>query len=178
VRITTIYEGTSEIQQSIIGTHRWRMCVRSKGGFYRDMAKALRELGCGEEAALAADALAETVLAFHAHKLPREQYVLWEMGRLAAEVETAVALAHKAASGNHAQSELLAPAAQLHGGAAARDVVCSGLRLLQATGKHSQDEIAAWREAARCDDALATSVGELEAMDRVAAAAASALVTG
>jgi len=32
VRITTIYEGTSEILQNIIGTHRWRMSVKTKGG--------------------------------------------------------------------------------------------------------------------------------------------------
>ena len=38
VRITTIYEGTSEIQQSIIGMYRWRQTVRSKGQFYEDLA--------------------------------------------------------------------------------------------------------------------------------------------
>jgi alkylation response protein AidB-like acyl-CoA dehydrogenase len=27
VRITTIYEGTSEIQRVVIGTHRWRIAV-------------------------------------------------------------------------------------------------------------------------------------------------------
>jgi len=178
VRITTIYEGTSEIQQSIIGTHRWRMCVRSKGDFYRDMSTSLRELGSGPEAALAADALAETVLAFHAKKLPREQYVLFEMGRLAAEVETAVALARKAASGDRQQSDLLVSAARLQGGAAARDVVCTGLRLLQASGCYGRDEIAAYREAARFEDVMASSVGELEVMNRVAVAAAAAVVKG
>ena len=50
VRITTIYEGTSEIQQNIIGTHRWRMAVKTKGGFYREMATGLREMGTGEAA--------------------------------------------------------------------------------------------------------------------------------
>ncbi|MCD4749220.1 MAG: acyl-CoA dehydrogenase family protein, partial [Thermoanaerobaculales bacterium] len=76
VRITTIYEGTSEILQAIIGTHRWRMCVRSKGGFYREMADELRRLGAEEAAALAADALAELYLVCHATKLPREQWVM------------------------------------------------------------------------------------------------------
>jgi len=35
VKILTIYEGTSEIQRSIISMFRLRTTVRSKGGFYR-----------------------------------------------------------------------------------------------------------------------------------------------
>ncbi len=165
VRITTIYEGTSEIQQSIIGTRRWRQTVRSKGAFYRDMAAALRERGGVEAAALAADALAETVLACHRTRLPHEQYVLFELARLAAEVETAVALAAKAGDGGDGW---LATCARLHGGAAARDVAQTGLRLLTASGRYAADEIAAWREAARFEELLAAAEGELAAMDRAA----------
>jgi alkylation response protein AidB-like acyl-CoA dehydrogenase len=170
VRITTIYEGTSEILQSIIGTHRWRLTVRTKGDFYRDMARSLRELGTGVAAAAAADAFSETVLACHRQKLPREQWVMFELARLAAEVETAVALAHKAARRDRGRVELLMPCARLHGGAAARDVAVTGLRLLRACGRHDETEIAAWREAVRFDDLLATADGELEEMNRVAAA--------
>ena len=52
---------------------RWRIGGAHKGGFYRDLAAALRELGTGEAAALAADALAALYLACHERKLPREQ---------------------------------------------------------------------------------------------------------
>ena len=38
VRITTIYEGTSEIQQNIIGVFRWKKTVSTKGAFYEDLA--------------------------------------------------------------------------------------------------------------------------------------------
>ncbi|PIE76658.1 acyl-CoA dehydrogenase [bacterium DOLJORAL78_65_58] len=41
VRITTIYEGTSEIQQSIIGMFRWKETARSKGAFYEGVAADL-----------------------------------------------------------------------------------------------------------------------------------------
>jgi alkylation response protein AidB-like acyl-CoA dehydrogenase len=170
VRITTIYEGTSEILQNIIGTHRWRAVVRSKGGFYHDMADSLRQIGTGEAAALAADALAETVLECHRHRLPREQYVLFELARLAAEVETAVALARKAAGEDGRHHELLMPASRLHAAAAAHDVVTTGLRLLLASGRCSDDEIADYRSRVRFDDALAASTGELELMNEVAAA--------
>jgi alkylation response protein AidB-like acyl-CoA dehydrogenase len=170
VRITTIYEGTSEIQQNIIGTHRWRMVVKTKGGFYHDMANSLRELGTGEAAALAADALAETVLACHRHRLPRRQYVLFELARLEAEVETAVALARKAARESGERQELLMPAARLHSGAAARDVVVTGLRLLCSSAAVADEELADYRSRVRFDDALSTATGELELMDQVAAA--------
>jgi alkylation response protein AidB-like acyl-CoA dehydrogenase len=170
VRITTIYEGTSEILQNIIGTHRWRAVVRTKGGFYHEMANSLRQLGTGEAAALAADALAETVLACHGQRLPREQFVLFELARLAAEVETAVALARKAARGAGRHEDLLMPASRLHAAAAARDVVTTGLRLLLGSGRFSDEEITDYRSRVRFDDALAASTGELELMNQVAAA--------
>ena len=176
VRITTIYEGTTEIQQNIIGMFRWRSVVRSKGGFYRDMAVEMRDLGeAGEavgahRAALAADALAETVLAAHRKKLPRQQIVMFELARLVAEVETAVALCRKAASAEGAPAELLCPAARLHAATAAEEVAVTGWRLLSGGGKHDAEELAAWREAARFDDLLATHGDRLADMDRVAAA--------
>jgi alkylation response protein AidB-like acyl-CoA dehydrogenase len=170
VRITTIYEGTSEILQNIIGTHRWRMAVKTKGGFYREMAASLRELGTGEAAALAADAMAEILLASHRQKLPREQWAMFELARLAVEVETAVALARKAARDSGQRRELLMPCARLHGGAAARDVAVTGLELLRASGRYAEDEIDQWKAAVRFDDLLTTANGELEEMNRVAAA--------
>ncbi|MCU0233513.1 MAG: acyl-CoA dehydrogenase family protein [Thermoanaerobaculales bacterium] len=168
VRITTIYEGTSEIQQSIIGTHRWRMVVKTRGGFYHDQARSLRELGTGEAAALAADALAETFLACHAQKLPREQWAMFELARLAAEVETAVALARKAARDAGPRRELLMACARLHGSAAAREVAVTGLRLLLASGRYGRAEVAAFRERIRFDELLAAAEGELERMSIVA----------
>ncbi|MGD9252783.1 MAG: acyl-CoA dehydrogenase family protein [Holophagae bacterium] len=170
VRITTIYEGTSEIQQNIIGTHRWRMVVKSKGGFYRGMATSLRELGTGEGAALAAEAFAETMLACHSKKLPREQWAMFELARLAAEVETAVALARKAAQDQSPRKELLMACSRLHAGAAARDVAQTGLRILLASSRFDEAEIAAYREAIRFDDVLETAGGDLALMNDVATA--------
>lgn len=170
VRITTIYEGTSEILQSIIGTHRWRQAVKTRGGFFRDMATGLREIGTGEAAAAAAEALGETYLACHRKKLPREQWVMFELARLTAEVETAVALARKAAQGGDSRPELLMPCARLHGAAAARDVAMTGLRLLRASGRYDEEEIASWREAVSFEALIASSDGELELMNQVAAA--------
>ena len=95
---------------------------------------------------------------------------MFELARLATEVETAVALARKAARDNGPDRELLMPCARLHGGAAARDVAVTGLRLLRASGRYEESEIDQWKNAVRFDALLATSNGELEEMGRVAAA--------
>jgi hypothetical protein len=58
--------------------------------------------------------------------------------------------------------------ARLHGASTARDVGVTGLRVLQASSRYDADEIAAYREAIRLDDLLATSDGELELMNTVA----------
>jgi alkylation response protein AidB-like acyl-CoA dehydrogenase len=168
VRITTIYEGTSEIQQSIIGTHRWRQTVRTKGAFYREMAAEVRAGGGDEAAALAAEALAETILTAHSKKLPREQWAMFELARLATEVETAAALARKAARSDGGDATLLAACARLHAGTAAHDVATTGERLLRASGLYSDEEIQAHRAATRFDDLLAANDGALELMNAVA----------
>jgi alkylation response protein AidB-like acyl-CoA dehydrogenase len=175
VRITTIYEGTSEIQQGIIGTHSWRATVRTKGGFYRDMADALRAMqeardegapGCGlAEAALAASALAELFLACHSRKLPRQQIILFELARLATEVETAVELSRKAAGREDA---LLTGCARLHAGSAARAVVTTGLHVLLSSGGFTLDEVGELRRSMALDAILASSAGELQIMSAVA----------
>lgn len=93
---------------------------------------------------------------------------MFELARLATEVETAVTLAHKAASNNGPERELLMPCARLHGGAAAREVAVAGLRILRASGRYDESEIGAWRDAVRFDNLMATADGELEEMNLVA----------
>ncbi len=41
VRITTIYEGTSEIMEMTIARDRWQQHLKSSGSYYRDKAAAL-----------------------------------------------------------------------------------------------------------------------------------------
>jgi len=168
VRITTIYEGTSEIQQSIIGTYRWRDTVRGKGRFYEEMAEAVLAAGGEEAAALAAEALSTTILTAHATRLPREQYAMFELARLAAEVETAAALAVRAATARDLdpRADLLGACARLHAGAAARAVAVTGSTLLASSGRYSEAELEGYREAIGFDALMVTAEGELELMSR------------
>src|SRR5512136_360293 len=98
-RILRIYEGTSEIQQNIIGVFRMRENVRSKGRFYGEMAADVegnREVG-GPAVARAARFLADAVnVAFRA-KLTHQQHAVFEFAMAMCEAETAVALARAAA---------------------------------------------------------------------------------
>ncbi len=102
VKITCIYEGTSEIQQSIIGMFRWRASVKSKGQYYEAMAAemeaidaSLPESGAGTYA-MAARALNETIMFAHSHKLTKQQYILFCLADMMTYVEVGVSMARKA----------------------------------------------------------------------------------
>jgi len=102
VRITCIYEGTSEIQQNIISTFRWKKSRKSKGGFYQSISdEMLRldgdagDLGC-RVYGLAADALNRTISLVNDHRLTRQQYIMFELADMMTHVEVGAALARKA----------------------------------------------------------------------------------
>ncbi|MBN1356082.1 acyl-CoA dehydrogenase family protein [bacterium] len=104
VKITTIYEGTSQIQQMIIGTYRWRSTVRSKGGYYNDIADEMNRIqdSIPELKAHSLAGLIRTlnavVLAVHKAKLTRQQYIMFELAQIMTWVEVGAALIRKTAS--------------------------------------------------------------------------------
>jgi alkylation response protein AidB-like acyl-CoA dehydrogenase len=104
VRITTIYEGTSEIMEMTIGRDRWQHHLKTKGDYYRVMAAEMARLHAQDPrvgastVALAADALAGVMAAAQVARLTRNQHILFRIGELAALVEGAVALARRAAA--------------------------------------------------------------------------------
>ena len=102
VKITCIYEGTSEIQQSIISTFRWKSSRKSKGEFYGRVAEELERLsaevadaGC-RFYALAARALNRTIDLAHNHRLTRQQTIMFALADMMTYVEVGAALARKA----------------------------------------------------------------------------------
>jgi alkylation response protein AidB-like acyl-CoA dehydrogenase len=103
VRITTIYEGTSEIQQSIISMYRWKETVRSKGAFYEALAGRMDELherngrvGANRVAA-AVRGLNEVIQFMHASRLTRHQIVMFTFADMITVCEIAAAFSEKAA---------------------------------------------------------------------------------
>ncbi|MBN2526487.1 MAG: acyl-CoA dehydrogenase family protein [Deltaproteobacteria bacterium] len=102
VRILTIYEGTSEIQQNIIGVFRMRQVVKGKGKFLVNMAEGLEgnDTVNGTLAAKAAAFLDAAAYAAFKNKLSREQHIIFELATSIAEVETAIQLCKAAAEGD------------------------------------------------------------------------------
>ncbi|MGD8320649.1 MAG: acyl-CoA dehydrogenase family protein [Gemmatimonadota bacterium] len=104
VRITTIYEGTSEIMEMTIARDRWQAHLKTRGRFFHDEAAALEALHAtaptvgADTAALAAHALAELLERARVQRLTRHQHVLFRLGELIAWVEGAGALARRAAA--------------------------------------------------------------------------------
>jgi len=103
VRITTIYEGTSEIMEMTVARDRWQQHLKTRGDHYHAAARELEALdapspGVGADvAALAHHALAELMEACRLARLTRHQHVLLRVGQLAALVEGAAALVRRAA---------------------------------------------------------------------------------
>lgn len=102
VRITRIYEGTSEIMEMTISRDRWQQHLKTAGRYYHDQAAALDtlhrsqpELGA-EVAALAHRALGEVLEACRVAKLTRHQHVLFRLGQLIASTEAAASLCRRA----------------------------------------------------------------------------------
>ena len=104
VRITTIYEGTSEIQQNIISTFRWKKSRKTKGEFYGAMAAEMEQPeasapGCGSRyVALAARALNHLIGVADTHRLTRQQIVMFDLADMMIHVEIGAAAARRAAA--------------------------------------------------------------------------------
>jgi alkylation response protein AidB-like acyl-CoA dehydrogenase len=114
VRITRIYEGTSEIMEMTVARGRWQEHLKSAGDYYHARARELEalhaenaELGA-DVAALAHHALAELLERCRAGKLTRHQHVLLRLGALIAQAEGSAALARRA---NRAATKQLHPKA-------------------------------------------------------------------
>ncbi|MBW1739875.1 MAG: acyl-CoA dehydrogenase family protein [Deltaproteobacteria bacterium] len=102
VKITCIYEGTSEIQQNIISTFRWRTTIKSKGNYYGAMAQEMEalhasmpEIGAATYA-WAAKALNETIMFVQNHRLTKQQYIMFCLADMMTYVEVGISMARKA----------------------------------------------------------------------------------
>ena len=140
VRITTIYEGTSEIMEMTIARDRWQLHLKTRGDHYHEIARSLQRLhasdpACGAgTAALAMDALADLLEQCRIQRLTRSQHVLLQLGALIAECECSASLARRAAGGAHPKSamrfapEALAPVSRVFAREVALHVVDEGVR--------------------------------------------------
>ncbi len=102
VRITCIYEGTSEIQQTLISTMRWKKTRKTKGEFYQSIRDEMNQLhaesadlGC-RPYALSAEALNQVISLVNDNRLTRQQIIMFALADMAVHVEIGASLARKA----------------------------------------------------------------------------------
>jgi alkylation response protein AidB-like acyl-CoA dehydrogenase len=103
VRITRIYEGTSEIMEMTICRDRWQTHLKTHGQFYHDMARQLEDLHKqnnrvgADFVAYCLHGLAELLEVARVQRLTRHQHVLFRLGELIAYAEGSASLARRAA---------------------------------------------------------------------------------
>jgi alkylation response protein AidB-like acyl-CoA dehydrogenase len=104
VRITTIYEGTSEIMEWTIARDRWRDHLQSRGQYYAQLAPSLDALHArapsvgADVAALALHALQVLLERARLGRLTRNQHILFRIGEWIALGESAGSMARYAAA--------------------------------------------------------------------------------
>jgi alkylation response protein AidB-like acyl-CoA dehydrogenase len=177
VRITTIYEGTSEIQQNIISTFRWKKSRKTKGGFYGAMAAEMEELhkaspGCGGGFyALAARALNHLIVVADRSRLTRQQILMFDLADLMAHVEVGVAAARRAAAlaaAGDPQAERAALVARIFASEVCQLLARNSLRILTGTGEMEAAAVAASLAEIRFNEFAGSCRNVIKDMDRLA----------
>jgi alkylation response protein AidB-like acyl-CoA dehydrogenase len=175
VRITTIYEGTSEIMEWTIARDRWQLHLKSRGQYYVEWAARAEarhaqspNVGSGL-AAMALRSLGALLERARLDRLTRNQHVLFRLGELIAYAETAALFAERAAAAPTKASGLeaatLEAMARVHAREACLKVASEGLRW--ATGAGQSDP--GLKQQLNLDAAVAAQAGLVEDMDRIAA---------
>ena len=174
VRITTIYEGTSEILEWTTARDRWQLHLKTRGAHYLDWAGRLERLHAERKdvgasaAALALRGLAAVLERCRAEKLTRHQHVLFRLGELVALAEGAAVFAERAAKAPTTAIPLppstTAAMARLFAREAAARVAFDGARWAVAAGQPDP----AFLRAMGWDAVLAAQAGGIEDMDVVA----------
>jgi alkylation response protein AidB-like acyl-CoA dehydrogenase len=184
VRITTIYEGTSEIMEMTISRDRWQLHLKTRGQHYHEQAKELEALHARHPnvganiAALANHVLAEVMEKARAGRLTRYQHILLRLGEWIAYAESAGCLARRAARladeklHEKANRRFDTPALAALSRVFARDAVLKvseeGMRWVCGAGAVSDAEIAALETSLQLPAVHRAQMGLLSDMDFIA----------
>ena len=160
VRITTIYEGTSEIMEMTISRDRWQLHLKTRGQHYHERARELEALHAQHPnvganfAALAHHALAELMEKARVARLTRYQHILLRLGEWIAYAESAGSLARRAAriaegklnekANRRFDAPALAAVSRTFAREAALRVAEEGLRWVSGAGAVSDSEMSAF----------------------------------
>jgi len=183
VRITTIYEGTSEIMEMTIGRDRWQLHLKTHGQHYHQQAREFEALHArhpevgADIAALAFHALAEVMEKIRVARLTRHQHILLRLGEWIAHAECAGSLARRASlmaesklnekANKRFDAAALAALSRIFAREAAIKVAEGGLRWILAAGG-IDDEVPALESSFGLPAIHRAQAGLLSDMDYVA----------
>ncbi len=184
VRITTIYEGTSEIMEMTIARDRWQSHLKTRGQHYHDEARKFESLHAAHPdvgadiAALALHGLAEVMERARIARLTRFQHVLLRLGELIAYAECAGSLARRAAlsfdnklnekSNRRFDAPALAAISRIFAREAALKVAEQGLRLVVGGAGVAESEVPAFETSLGLAAVHRAQAGLIADMDFVA----------
>ena len=177
VRITSIYEGTSEIQQNIISTFRWKKTRKSKGEFYQSISDEmdrldaeLSDLRCGIYG-LAARALNQTISLVNDHRLTRQQYIMFALADMMAHVEVGAGLARRAfkcSRDGNPEAGKIKLISRLFGNEVAQVVSHNILKIVLGCGEFDQKTTADFLAGVGYSELTASFQNIIKDMDRLA----------
>ncbi len=184
VRITTIYEGTSEIMEMTISRDRWQSHLKTRGQHYHERAREFEALHArhanvgADTAALALHALAEVMEKARVARLTRYQHILLRLGELIAYAECAGSLSRRAAlaadgklnekANRRFDVAALAAISRVFAREAALKVAEEGLRWVIGAGGISNTEIAGFETSLGLPAIHRAQVGLISDMDYIA----------
>lgn len=177
VKITCIYEGTSEIQQNIISTFRWKTTRKTKGRFYGDIAdemavlnETLPDVGA-HYLSLTAKALNHSIDLAHENRWTRQQAVMFALADMMTHLEVGVSLARKAArlsaEGDAAAAKFKAMA-RIFAGDVTQLVAENALRIVMGGGEIDAEALAGFLSAISYQEMLSSRQNWIVDMDTVA----------
>ena len=183
VRITTIYEGTSEIMEMTIGRDRWQHHLKTRGQHYHDLGRRLEGVHAehptvgADIASLAAHALAEVMERARAKRLTRNQHVLFRIGELASYVEGAAAFARHAVraeinelnpkSPKRFDAASIAAMARVFAREAAQRIAVDGMRWVVGAESAGDGDVQSLEASAQLSNVYAAQAGLIEDMNKV-----------
>ncbi len=177
VKITCIYEGTSEIQQNIISTFRWKNTRKSKGEFYGSIVSEMEKLdtvvgdaGC-RLYGLSAGVLNETIMRVHDNRLIRQQYVMFNLSDMMTHVEVGASLARKAVALTEAggpEAETIKIMSRIFADEVAQLVTRNALKILMGSGVFDQKAVSEFVETVSYNELFFSGQNVINDMDMVA----------
>ncbi len=184
VRITTIYEGTSEIMEMTISRDRWQLHLKTRGQHYHEKARELEALHAkhpnvgADVAALAHHALAEILEKARIARLTRFQHILLRIGEWISYAECAGSLARRASrladgkghekTNRRFDPSALAALSRIFAREAALKVTEEGLRWIAGAGGVTDAEMPAFETSLQFPAVHRAQAGLVSDMDYIA----------